>query len=159
MIELEQMPAHSRVWIYQSDRNFKEEERQTIDSALDAFVSGWTAHSKQLFATAFLAFDRYVIFLVDEKSEAASGCSIDKSVKMVQELEVRVSCTFFDRLNFTYQTEEGIQTIHKDDMQAAYRDGIINDKTLFFNNLVTSKEGLMNDWRVELENSWHKQFV
>ena len=159
MIELEQMPEHSRVWIYQSDRNFNEEERQKIDSALDAFVSGWTAHSKQLFATAFLAFDRYVIFLVDEQSEAASGCSIDKSVKMVQELELRMACTFFDRLNFTYQTEEGIQTIHKDDMEAAYKDGKINDNTLFFNNLVTTKKSLMSDWRIELQNSWHKQFV
>ena len=159
MADFQVMPDHSRVWIYQADRTFTETEQDFIESQLNAFITNWTAHSKQLFATGLLAFKKFLILVVDEKSEAASGCSIDSSVKMVQELEMKLACNFFDRLNFVYQDGDLLKTIHKDDMQSAYQAGTINDETLFFNNLITTKQQLESDWRVALKDSWHYQFV
>jgi hypothetical protein len=159
MADFKAMPDHSRVWIYQADRTFTESEQDIIESDLDTFITNWTAHSKQLFATGLLAFNKFLILLVDERSEAASGCSIDSSVKMVQDLELKLSCSFFDRLNFAYLEGETLRTIHKDDMEQAFKDGQINDQTTFFNNLISSKHELESSWRVALKDSWHKQFT
>ena len=159
MADFQAMPDHSRVWIYQADRTFTEQEQDFIESQLSTFIGNWTAHSKQLFATGMLVFQKFLILLVDEQNEAASGCSIDSSVKMIQDLEMQLSCSFFDRLNFVYMDGEHMKTIHKDDMEQAYKEGVINDQTIFFNNLVSNKSELESGWRVALKDSWHFQFT
>ena len=159
MADFQAMPDHSRVWIYQADRTFSEQEQEFIEAHLSDFIGNWTAHSKQLFATGMLVFKKFLILLVDEKNEAASGCSIDSSVKMIQDLEIKLSCSFFDRLNFVYMDGEALKTIHKDDMEQAFKEGTINEQTIFFNNLVTNKADLESKWRVALKDSWHAQFT
>ena len=104
MADFKGLPDHSRVWVYQADRFFTEAEEAIVEKQLDYFIHGWTAHSKQLVATGLIAFRKFLILMVDEKSEAASGCSIDSSVRMIQDLEVKLACSFFDRLNFVYET-------------------------------------------------------
>lgn len=160
MADFKALPDHSRVWVYQADRFFSEAEEAIVEKQLDYFLHGWTAHSKQLVATGLIAFRKFLILMVDEKSEAASGCSIDSSVRMIQDLEVKLACSFFDRLNFVYETPTGeLKSIHKDDLAAAYQKQEITDDTLFFDNLISSKADLQHKWRVPLKDSWHKQFI
>jgi hypothetical protein len=37
--------------------------------------------------------------------------------------------------------------------------GLINDKTVVFNNLVTTKAAFEKKWEISLGESWHRQLI
>ena len=79
--------SHSRVWIYQSDRKLTADEVVQIQMNLDNFTRSWTAHNNQLKAKAEIRYNRFLVLIVDESQAGASGCSIDKSVNFMKQLE------------------------------------------------------------------------
>jgi len=46
MINFKDMPMHSRVWIYQSIREFSENEITQLKTKAERFISEWTSHGK-----------------------------------------------------------------------------------------------------------------
>jgi len=48
LVEFNTLPEESRVWIYQANRSFSEEELQEIESKLDVFIQNWAAHGSDL---------------------------------------------------------------------------------------------------------------
>jgi hypothetical protein len=57
---------------------------------------------------------------------------------------------------FTYKIAEEVFTLNATDFQLAIDNGIINEDTLVFNNLVHNAEEFANKWEVALKNSWHR---
>lgn len=149
----------SRVWIYQSSRRFTKAEVEIIRHKLREFTLDWTSHNNKLKAQGDVYYERFVVLMVDEKEAGASGCSIDKSVYFIQELEREFGVDMFDRMNFAFEKNGEIQTAHKEEFQALYQDGLINDDTIIFNNLVSSKGEFEEGWKIRLGDSWHKNFV
>ena len=43
-----ELPDSARIWIYQSNRNFTEEELKEINDLLTQFLTEWTAHGAAL---------------------------------------------------------------------------------------------------------------
>ena len=58
----------------------------------------------------FVIFNRFLVVFVDEKIAQASGCSIDKSVHFVKQLEDEFHINFFDRTLIAYKEGNEIQT-------------------------------------------------
>ena len=55
-IPFESLPAHSRIWIYQSDRKFSDTEVQEIETALHNFIESWSAHGQSLEASYLVKY-------------------------------------------------------------------------------------------------------
>ncbi|MEO1434450.1 MAG: ABC transporter ATPase [Bacteroidota bacterium] len=159
MNTLETLPLTSRVWIYQSNREFNADEAQQIEAQVKRFVLTWNSHSQQLPATGKLLHNRFIILMVDQDSVAASGCSIDSSVHFIQMLGKEYNTDFFDRMNFAYLHGQEIKTAHREEFQELYKQGIINDDTIVFNNLVDNKGDFERGWKVRLGDSWYKNMV
>lgn len=123
------------------------------------FVKDWTAHNLQLKAEANLLHKHFLLLKVDEQIAAASGCSIDKSVAFVTQMGTEFGVDWFDRWQFGYMDKETIRVVHKDEFQQLYKDGLINDDTIVFNNLVNNSQDMKEKWQVPLHQSWHKNFV
>ena len=77
----------SRVWVYQSNRPFTAEEEQQLRESSKLFADNWTAHNDQLKAAAVILHHRFIVFAVDENVASVSGCSIDKSVNYIKQVE------------------------------------------------------------------------
>ncbi len=77
----------ARVWIYQADRPLKGTEIEEIRERGRLFVASWAAHGEKLDAAIEVLHDRFVVLCADEAQVKASGCSIDRSVGFVRELE------------------------------------------------------------------------
>jgi hypothetical protein len=105
-------PDHSRVWIYQADRQLDGTELAFVKDGLDAFIADWAAHGKGLQAQGEVVYDRVLILCVNETSVHASGCSIDSSVRFVKVLGSELGVDFFDRLHLNLLTGDGIERIH-----------------------------------------------
>jgi hypothetical protein len=160
MINFEQLPDSSRVWIYQSNRAFTSEESNTIQNALNHFVKEWRSHGKEVVANGTLRYNRFVIFTVDESYEAPSGCSIDSSVAFIKELEQQYKVDMFDRFNFAYKSDDTtVESADRITFAELYAEQKINATTTVFNNLVNTKADLQDNWETTIEASWHKNMV
>ena len=86
-VPFETLPEESKVWIYQSNRKFTDEEFAAIETDLKTFVENWAAHGTGLEASFELKYNRFIILAVNQENQIATGCSIDSSVQFIQSLE------------------------------------------------------------------------
>lgn len=154
--QFNQYPENSRVWVYQADRILNNNEVDTIESALKSFVPSWAAHGKNLDASFAILFNTFVVLLVNESSEKASGCSIDSSVKVIKDLGQQLNVNFFDRFAIAFIQGEEFNCVTKEQFQHLVNQ---NKENLWvFNNTITSFYDLKNNWLKPFEESWHSTY-
>lgn len=157
-IPLNDMPKSSRVWIYQSNRKWSDEETEEIQKIIHQFVENWAAHGTPLKASYELKYNRFIILAVDADYHAASGCSIDASVRVIQELEQKFGIDLLDKMNVTYKTGEFIAHKSLIDFKKMAKEKAVNGTTIVFNNLVNTLEEFEDFWEVPASESWHSRF-
>lgn len=148
---------HSRVWIYQADKKLTGQEVQQIQQELDKFTTDWTAHNNKLKAKGEVRHNRFLILIVDESQAGASGCSIDKSVHFMKQIEQHFNINLFDRFNLAYRDGEEIISLPRHAFEDMIKQGKINTETIVYNNMVQNLTELETKWEVPFKNSWHIQ--
>ena len=156
--ELIALDPDSKVWIYQSDRQLSYDEVDEIRQLIFDFVQDWSTHGKGVTAYGNIFHRRFVILFAD-KSIHVSGCSIDASVNFIKSLEQKFKLDFFDRMNFAFMVNDEVVTYKAAALENAVTEGIINEETLAFDNLVNTKAKFINSWLVPVKDSWHKNFI
>ena len=147
----------SRVWIYQSDKQLSDENVSALQQQLDNFTTGWTAHNSQLKAKAEIRYNRFIILVVDESQAGASGCSIDKSVNYMKQIEQQFGINLFDRFNLAYRIGNEIVSVPRHTFEELITNKTIDTDTIVFNNLVQNIAELNTKWEVPFKDSWHIQ--
>jgi hypothetical protein len=105
-LPIEQMPDHSRVWVYQANRPFSASEIQAIENYLTPALTQWAAHGAGLNASFEIRFQQVIVIAVDETVNAASGCSIDASTRWFKEMGANLGINFFDRSTAIVEGDE-----------------------------------------------------
>ena len=144
----------SRVWVYQSDRSLSDKEVVFIQQKLLAFFNDWKAHQAHLKSSYKVLLNRFIILLVDEEQKNASGCSIDSSVNVIKEIESEFGIDLFNRTLIAFEQEGEIFTL-----SIAEFKKVVKADTVVFNNLVTTKTDLEENWKTVASNSWHAKFL
>lgn len=144
----------SKVWIYQGSRLFLLSEALEIEVLLKQFTSGWLSHGIPVKGAGYLFFGQFIILMADERSTGVSGCSTDSSVRFIKEIEQRFSVNMFDRNLLAFVVKDKIELLPLSQLQYAVDNGFITTDTLYFNNLVQTKEELENNWIVPVRESW-----
>ena len=156
--DIDVFPATARVWIYQADKEIDATRTDKVNETVERFAQQWTSHNQALKATGGLLHNRFLVLMVNEYVAGVSGCSIDASVAFVKQLGAALDVDFMDRMTFAYQTDGEVKTVHKNDLAKTYTDGVVDDSTLFFDNLVNTKSDFVNRWMKPLGESWMKRF-
>ena len=144
----------SKVWVYQSNRFFSMGEALDIEDLLKDFAGKWTSHGAAVKGEAHLFFGQFIVLIADETATTVGGCSTDTSVRMIKEIEQRFGVNMFDRTTLAFLVKDKVQMLPIQQVQYAVDNGFINADTLYFNNLVSTKEELENNWIVPLKDSW-----
>ncbi|QJD95211.1 ABC transporter ATPase [Mucilaginibacter robiniae] len=152
-----QFSKNSRIWIYQSGCELTPAETSQIQQQLDSFTQDWTAHNHQLKATGIVHYNRFIILVVDESQADASGCSIDKSVRFLKELEQKYNTNLFDRFDMAYRDGDRILSASRAKFENLIKEGKITPDTIVFNNTIQTLSELENKWEVPFKESWHAQ--
>jgi hypothetical protein len=145
-------PDESRIWVYQADRNLTDDEAQKITEQLQQFAKQWTAHNLQLNATGEVFYNRFIVLVVDETHAGASGCSIDKSVHFLQELEQEYNLQLFNRLDIAVIQNDSLQTYPLNQLKKDKT--LLRDYALIFNNSITSMSEFRSKWLLPKAQSW-----
>ena len=159
LVDFDALPDTSRIWIYQCSRTFSDKELQTLTSLLDAFLIQWTAHGADLKAGYQLPYNRFIVIGLDQSMNSASGCSIDASVRFVQDLEKRFEVDLLDKMNVSYKQGEYIAYKPLKDFKKMAKERAVSKNTVVFNNLVATKQEFLEAWEVPASESWHARFM
>ncbi len=144
----------SRVWIYQCNRLFGISEALEIESMLNSFVAGWNSHGTPVKGAAHLFFGQFIILIADETATGVSGCSTDSSVQLIREIEKKFQVSLFDRTTLAFVVDDKIELLPMAQLPYALEKGFISTGTLYFNNLVQTKEELETAWIIPVRESW-----
>lgn len=148
------LPDISRVWIYQSIREFSSEEILKIEEQLVAFGKTWQSHGEKVKDFVQLFFGRFIVLMADETQTSVGGCSIDFSMKYIKNLSKDLNTDFFDRSKLAFIIREKVQIIPLDEVNSALEDGYLTAETLYFNNSILTKKELLNKWIIPIKDSW-----
>lgn len=157
-VDFESLIDSSKVWVYQSTREFTEKEVEEINEVLRNFVDTWKRHGKDLKASFQIRYNQFVILAVDESYNGISGCSIDASANMFKNIEDKYNVDMFNKLNTAFKYGDHINIVTLSDFQKYVKEDKINNKTIVFNNMITTKKELENRWELAAEDSWHSRY-
>lgn len=157
-IPFENLPGESKIWIYQCNRKFSDDEISDISADLNIFIDNWSAHGTPLEASFEIKYNRFIIIAVNQDVQMATGCSIDASVQFVQNLEQKYNVDLLDKMNVTFKQGEFITHKTLLEFKKLAKDKSVSENTIVFNNLVNSIEEMNESWEVPAADSWHGRF-
>ena len=157
-VPFENLPEDSKIWIYQSNRKFSDDEITEIESDLKIFIENWSAHGTTLEASYIIKYNRFIILAVNQETQQATGCSIDSSVAFIQNLEQKYQVILLDKMNVTFKNGDHIAHKSLIDFKRMAKEKAVTVNTIVFNNLVNSIEEFNDNWEVPAAESWHSRF-
>ena len=158
IIPFDKIPKESRVWIYQSNRKFSEKEITEITNKLKKFLENWTSHGSDLFCSFTIKYNRFIVIALNEKSNKATGCSIDSCVHFIQKLEHQYSVDLLDKMNVAFKQGEFISYKSLIEFKKLVKSNSVSKNTIVFNNLVTDVLDFNTNWEIPAYKSWHSRF-
>lgn len=162
-IDFDKLPETARIWVYQANRPLSDGEVTTIEQALQPALSEWAAHGQPLLASAKVVENRFVVVGVDEGYNLPSGCSIDASVRTLQNISQQLSrgdgpVDFFDRSAAVRAADGSVVVYPLPILKAAVTDGLLTQDTPVFNTLIKTKAEFSTDWTIRAADSWLKRY-
>ncbi len=148
-----------RIWIYTLSKELSNEQLVDFKNRCQNFVSGWTAHDVSLDASFELYQSRLLIFKVNEEKYNASGCSIDKQVRFVKELEQAFSIELLNRLLVAYENNNQVEVVKSSQIKELLSANIISASTLVFDNTITEYKQLETNWKQPLHHTWLQKYL
>ncbi|PCJ25281.1 MAG: ABC transporter ATPase [Flavobacteriales bacterium] len=158
-MEYKDYPDNAKVWIYQSNKHLDNDEIAYLKVQIDDFITTWESHGQMLTATSEIFHNLFVVFFVDEQGDIMCGRAQDASVNLIKKLEGELEVTFLDRMVQSYKKGEKVEVVEMNDFSTLLADHLIDENTIVFNNMVTTKADFDSNWEISLKESWHKQFL
>lgn len=158
LVDFNTLPDESKIWIYQSNRKFSDDEVTAIEIAIATFLTDWAAHGTSLEASFQIKYNQFIIIAVNQENQMATGCAIDASVQFIQSLEQKYTVDLLDKMNVTFKLGEHIAHKTLIDFKKMAKDKAVTKNTIVFNNLINTLGELQEYWEVPAGESWHSRF-
>lgn len=151
----------SKVWIYQASRFLTNEEETAILLKAKEFTSGWNAHGFALDADVALFEHLFLVFFVNKEGEPASGCSIDKQLHLIKELEQIYHLSLTNRLLVAYRenAQSPIELFKHTDLLDQLNLGVKSKSGLMYQNTIVTKKDFDHQWLIPISQSWISGFL
>ena len=95
---------------------------------------------------------------MDESINDATGCSIDKCVHFIKDLENKYEIDLLDKMNISFKQGDYISYKSIVDFKKLVKNKSVSKNTIVFNNLVLDIEEFNENWEVPATKSWHARF-
>lgn len=102
--------------------------------------------------------NRILVVSVDETAHNASGCSIDKLLRFVKEIEKQFSTEFLNRLLVAVDGPTEIEVYKSAQVPELLAGGKLSANTPVYNTSVTNETEL-NNWLQPLSGTWLSKYL
>ncbi len=157
--QLTELPDHARTWVYKAPRTLGQAEQKLIRERGAEFTSTWAAHGEPLDACVDVIHDRFVVVAVDERQALASGCSIDKSVGFIKQLEYDLNLMLTDRMVVVFEQDDKIVSCRLQELPDLLKEGIVTGDTMVYDDLVPTIGDLRERLRMPLRETWLSRYL
>lgn len=157
LVPFEQLPNHSRVWVFAASRPVTEQEAQPLLSATDEFLVKWTAHKVPLASARDWRYGQFLFVAIDEAIAGASGCSIDALVHFMADAEKPLGARLTDNGAVWYRGTDGsVECVSRPAFRKLAGDGAVGPDTVVFDNTIETVGAVRaGKWETPLRRSWH----
>ena len=159
IVDFKTMPDDSRIWIYQSNRDFNESEIGIINDKTISFLDNWKAHGKDLECSYSIIDKRFIIIAVNESVNPIGGCSIDFSLQLIKDISNTIGIDLLNRLVVNYKIDNRLESLSLSDLKNKIKDGGFSPETIIFNTAINSKSDLLNNFEIDIRSSWLSKFI
>lgn len=160
LVDFKFLSDSSKLWVFQSDKIISPSNQKILINEISPFLTDWSSHGAEIKSSFEIRYDLFLIISVDEEINSASGCSIDKLTNFIIQISDEIGVDFFNRLNVAYKSDyEKINLRSLSDFKTLIAEGKINEESIVFNNLIKTKKDYIEQWEVQLKNSWHKTLL
>ena len=159
IVDFKTMPDDSRIWIYQSNRDFNESEIGVIKDKTISFLDNWQAHGKDLECSYSIIDKRFIILAVNETANPIGGCSIDFSLQLIKDISNTIGIDLLNRLVVNYRLDNKVESLSLSDLKNKIKDGDFSPETIIFNTAINSKSELLNNFEIDIRSSWLSKFI
>ncbi|MEM7383243.1 MAG: hypothetical protein AAF400_02940 [Bacteroidota bacterium] len=150
----EQLSSQARIWIYQSSRPLTLQEQEAALRASKAFVAGWTSHGRSLQGSAVIRYHRFLILALEEKTHQLSCCIMDSAIDFLRELKDTLYIDLLDRTQLVLSQQGNTWMIPIAQAKEQLQQGALSADTYLFDNTITHKSALAEQWLVPVQDSW-----
>lgn len=147
-----------KVWVYLSSKVLDGSTLQSMLEQGQAFVQSWKAHEMPLNASFEVLYNRFIVVKVDETQYNASGCSIDKLLRLIKQFESDFKIELLNRLLVAYKKDENVEVVHAGKIKEMLQNGAVDAETVFYNTAVSDSDALAT-WQIPLKESWLKKYL
>lgn len=159
LVDFSSLSDVSRIWLYQSDQKFTEEQVAQLEKDMSTFLTSWTAHGASLKAGFEIKYDRFIVIGLDQSEAEATGCSIDTQVRFIIAQQEELGVDLLDKMNVTYYQNDRIHYKTLLEFKKMIKDGAVSKNTVVFNNLVANVGEYRTNWEIPAIDSWHSRFL
>ena len=159
IVDFKTMPDDSRIWIYQSNRDFNESEIGIINDKTTSFLDNWQAHGKDLECSYSIIDKRFIIIAVNEIFNPIGGCSIDFSLQLIKDISNTIGIDLLNRLVVNLKIDNRLESLSLGDLKNKIKDGDFSPETIIFNTAINSKSELLNNFEIDIKSSWLSKFI
>lgn len=159
LIPFKELPDHSKIWIYQSDKKLTEGDIEWLKIQTNSFLTQWTAHGQALKAGFEVRYNRFIIIGLDEGVGNASGCSIDASVNFMTRIGQKLDIDFFNRSLIALLIDGNTYLEELNKIKSGKTVKEVKPSTIIFNNLVSNKGELESKWMISVSESWINRVI
>jgi len=159
IVDFKTMPDDSRIWIYQSNRDFNESEIVIINDKTTSFLDNWQAHGKDLECSYSIIDKRFIIIAVNESFNPIGGCSIDFSLQLIKDISNTIGIDLLNRLLVNLKIDNRLESLSLSDLKNKIKDGDFSPETIMFNTAINSKSELLNNFEIDIKSSWLSKFI
>lgn len=153
-VPFRELSPQARLWVYTANREMAPAEVQRLQEALHTFCEDWKSHGHPL-RTSFRVVDaRFIWLAVDDNQPGASGCSIDGSVRLLQEWGSQLGIDFFDRATIFRWENEKLLAVPLREFTRALTAGHIAPAELIVNTWVTTRQQAETAWKLPVRGTW-----
>lgn len=159
LVDFETLPEEAKVWVYPSNRKFYPKEIEEVEARLKFFVENWKKEDEDFKASYRFLYNRFLILIADDENTTLTNIDIDASVSFILELQSVYEIELLDKMNACFKQGEFVQYKELKDFKKLLKNRAVTGKTIIFDNLITTKTDLENNWEIPIEDSWYSRFL
>lgn len=154
IVDFNTIPNWCKLWVFPSSRKFYPQEIEGLKESIEEFLSNWSNKGQELKCSYTIKYDRFIIITVDDSEISLSLKAHDSLTGFIITLEAKYNIVLLDKINVCYKQGEFVQYKDLIEFKKMIKTGGVSKKTVVFDNMITTKEALENDWEINIKESW-----
>ncbi len=160
LTDFESLPDDARLWVFGASAPIDEVDSPKLLTAVDLFLGQWKAHGHPLTSARAWHDERFLVIAVDQRTEGASGCSIDGLFRLLQGQEKAIGASMVGGGQVFFRDKVGlVHSISRTEFASLAKVGEVGADTMVFDTSVASLGAFRAGFEKPVRNSWQAQLL